>query len=142
MTIKEKKRIIATATYGSEISGEVNLLRGFRDNIVLNSFSGQCFYKAFNAFYYSWSPYIAQIIHKNSWLKTPFEIILYPLNKILLLATYIVEPVTFLGSEFIVYLAGTIISIMLGTVYLLPMLLIFCRRYSFKLDRKKYYTSL
>jgi len=36
-------------------------------------------------------------------------------------------------------LAGTIISIMLGTVYLLPMLLIFCHRYSFKLDRKILY---
>lgn len=36
-------------------------------------------------------------------------------------------------------MAGTIISIMLGTVYLLSMLLIFCRRYSFKLDRKILY---
>jgi len=52
---------------------------------------------AFNTFYYNWSPYVIQIIHKNCWLKTLFKIILYPLIRSLLLAINIVQPIIFLN---------------------------------------------
>jgi len=142
LTIKEKKCIIATATYGSEVSGEVNLLRRFRDNVVLNSYAGRQFYIAFNAFYYSWSPYIAQIIHENSWLKTPFKIILYPLIGALLLATNIVQPIIFLNQELAVYLAGTIISILLGIMYIASIVSLYIR-FDFRgYIRKSIYLSI
>ena len=124
ITIKEKKCIIATVTYGSEVSNEVNLLRRFRDDIVLNSYAGQRFYIAFNTFYYSWSPYIAQIIHENGWLKTPFKIILYPLIGILYISVNLMYFLMFLNQEFVVYLAGTLIAAMLGMIYLSPLLIL------------------
>jgi len=142
LTIKEKKCIIATATYGSEVSGEVNLLRRFRDNVVLNSYAGRQFYVAFNAFYYSWSPYIAQIIHENGWLKTPFKIVLYPLIGSLLLGVNAVDPVMFLSQELAVYLAGTIISILLGLIYLLPMFMLFGSKISLKFSKYSIYISI
>ncbi|HDJ89308.1 MAG TPA: DNRLRE domain-containing protein, partial [Thermoprotei archaeon] len=116
VNFKERKCIIATVTYGSEVSNEVNLLRRFRDNIVLSTYAGQRFYIAFNIFYYSWSPYIAQIIHENSWLKLPMKILLYPLIISLLIATNIVQPIIALNREIAVYVAGTIISSMLGII--------------------------
>jgi len=142
LTIKEKKCIIATVTYGSEVSSEVNLLRRFRDNIVLNSYAGQRFYKAFNAFYYSWSPYIAQIIHENGWLKTPFKIILYPLIQTLLVSTNIAQPTTPLNQELTVYLAGTMISAMLGIIYLLPILTLFKSKTSLKYSKYSIYIPI
>ena len=135
LTIKEKKCIIATTTYGSEVSDEVNLLRSFRDNIVLSTYAGRQFYIAFNMFYYSWSPYIAQIIHENNWLKTPFKIILYPLIGTLLFATNIIQPTIFLNQEIAIYLAGTIISAMLGIIYVTPLLSILYLLFRFKLQK-------
>jgi len=142
LTIKEKKCIIATVTYGSEVSNEVNLLRGFRDDIVLNSYAGQRFYIAFNAFYYSWSPCIAQIIHENGWLKTPFKIILYPLIETLLVSTNIAQPITFISQELTVYLAGTMISAMLGIIYLLPILTLFKSRTGLKYSKYSIYIPI
>jgi len=142
LTIKEKKCIIATVTYGSEVSNEVNLLRRFRDDIVLNSYAGQQFYKAFNAFYYSWSPYIAQIIHENGWLKTPFKTILYPLIQTLLVSTNIAQPTTPLNQELTVYLAGTMISAMLGIIYLLPILTLFKSRTGLKYNKYSIYIPI
>ena len=140
ITIKEKKCIIATATYGSEVSDEVNLLRRFRDNIVLSTYAGQRFYTAFNTFYYSWSPQIAQIILKCPELKIPMRIVLYPLLGTLLFATTIVNPIVPLNSELAVYLAGTIISILLGIIYVTPVNMTLDRIFKRKIFTKK--TSL
>ena len=48
--------LIATATYGSELAPQVQLLREIRDNTVLQTQSGTLFMTAFNQFYYSFSP--------------------------------------------------------------------------------------
>ena len=53
--------LIATATYGSEMSPQVQQLRELRDNVVLNTESGNSFMKSFNQFYYSFSPIIADL---------------------------------------------------------------------------------
>ena len=117
---KEKKCIIATVTYGSEVADEVQLLRNFRDNIVLSTYAGRRFYVAFNAFYYSWSPYVAQWILANPWSKPVFKAAIYPLIGILLLSTSMAEPLTALSPELAVYLAGTLISYLIGLVYFSP----------------------
>ena len=48
--------LIATATYGSELSPQIQQLRELRDNQLLNTESGTSFMNAFNEFYYSFSP--------------------------------------------------------------------------------------
>ncbi|RLE72662.1 MAG: hypothetical protein DRJ37_02335 [Thermoprotei archaeon] len=121
LNIEEKLCIIATVTYGSEVSDEVNFLREFRDNIVLSTTAGKMFYKAFNAFYYSWSPYVAQFILRNPILKTPMRVLLYPLIGSLMIASYIATPLTAVSPEIAVYLAGIISSLLLGLIYLTPL---------------------
>ena len=51
--------LIATATYGSELSTQVQQLREVRDNVVMKTESGKSFMSGFNQFYYSFSPIIA-----------------------------------------------------------------------------------
>ena len=51
--------LIATATYGSELAPQVQLLREIRDNNLLNTESGSAFMETFNDIYYSFSPTIA-----------------------------------------------------------------------------------
>ena len=48
--------LIATATYGSELSPQVQQLREIRDTTLLQTESGTNFMKIFNSFYYSFSP--------------------------------------------------------------------------------------
>jgi len=69
ITVEEKKCIIATVTFGSELSPEVNFLRSFRDNLILKTHSGRQFYIA-DEFYYSWSTPVANLIASNQVLKT------------------------------------------------------------------------
>ncbi len=142
LNIEEKECIIATATYGSEVSEEVNFLRRFRDNIVLSTTAGKMFYTVFDAFYYSWSPAVAQFILENPALKTPLRIILYPLIGSLMAASFIATPVATLNPEIAVYLAGIISSLLLGLIYLaLPIYLIlklFKRKMKFKAVKISY----
>jgi hypothetical protein len=49
--------IIATATYGSAMAPQVQLLRNFRDNAILNTKAGASFMTVFNAWYWYWSGY-------------------------------------------------------------------------------------
>ncbi len=123
LTVKEKKCFIATATYGSELSDEVNALRRFRDNVVLTTPSGRAFYRVFDAFYYSWSPYVARVIAGNEALRTAMKVVLYPLVYSLSLAMSIAEPLIPLNSEVAVYLAGTISAALIGLFYFAPILL-------------------
>ncbi|MDC0209950.1 hypothetical protein OAJ66_01925, partial [Nitrosopumilus sp.] len=50
--------LIATATYGSEMSQQVQQLRELRDNTLLQTESGTAFMSTFNDVYYSFSPII------------------------------------------------------------------------------------
>ena len=51
--------LIATAAYGSEMAPQVQFLREIRDNTVLQTQSGTSFMTAFNTFYYTFSPTVA-----------------------------------------------------------------------------------
>jgi hypothetical protein len=57
--------LIATATYGSELSPQVQTLREIRDNSLLTTQSGTSFMNSFNEFYYSFSPTIADYEREN-----------------------------------------------------------------------------
>jgi hypothetical protein len=80
--------LIATATFGSEMVPQVQLLREIRDNVVLQTESGTSFMAGFNQFYYSFSPAIADYERENPAFKEAVKIILTPLLTSLALLQY------------------------------------------------------
>ncbi|WP_428324353.1 CFI-box-CTERM domain-containing protein [Nitrosopumilus sp.] len=71
--------LIATATYGTELAPQVQQLREIRDTKLLKSESGILFMKSFNEFYYSFSPFIADIERENSVFKEIIRIGITPM---------------------------------------------------------------
>ena len=71
--------LIATATYGSEMSTEVQQLRELRDNQLLNTESGTAFMSGFNELYYTFSPYIADMQRESPMFKEAVKLGLTPL---------------------------------------------------------------
>lgn len=114
---------IATATYGSEISPEVALLRHFRDAEVLQTSAGRAFMLSFNAFYYGFSPQVALYISSHEALRASMKVILYPLIGTLFLSNALFQALAFNG-ELAVTLAGTFASFAIGTVYFGPLLVL------------------
>lgn len=71
--------LIATAAFGSELSPQVQQLREFRDNVVLNTESGKIFMNSFNEFYYSFSPAVADYERQNDFFRDGVKIVITPL---------------------------------------------------------------
>jgi len=113
--------LIATATYGSELSDEVQFLREFRDNSILKTNAGSNFMVAFNAWYYSFSPGVAQFIREHPTVRSAAKLTLYPLIGILRIgaAAFSLVP---MNREVGAILSGLIVSSLIGVVYLaIPM---------------------
>ncbi len=117
--VEEKGCIIATSTYGSELSPEVQFLREFRDEAILKTFVGKNFMDVFNAWYYSFSPRVAEMIEGNTLLRTAMKIILYPLIGILHLAAEAYSLLSF-NPEFAVLVSGLVASFLIGLAYFAP----------------------
>ena len=81
--------LIATATYGSELSPQVQQLRELRDNQLLQTESGSAFMGAFNDFYYSFSPIIADYERENPVFKEAVKIAITPMISSLLILNYV-----------------------------------------------------
>jgi len=111
--------LVATATYGSELSPEVQFLRGFRDRQVLSTFAGSEFMKAFNAWYYSFSPNVASFIANNPTVRAAMKILLYPLVGILHLSASAYAAFNF-SPELAVCVSGLLASGLIGVVYFSP----------------------
>jgi len=71
--------LIATATYDSELSPQVQQLRELRDNSLLNTESGTDFMVIFNDIYYSFSPIIADYERENPLFKETVKVAITPL---------------------------------------------------------------
>ena len=71
--------LIATATYGSEMSTEVQQLRELRDNQLLQTESGIQFMEMFNDVYYSFSPVIADYERENPLFKEIVKLAITPM---------------------------------------------------------------
>jgi hypothetical protein len=111
------KCVIATATFGSEASPAVQFLRNFRDRLVLSTTAGSAFMQVFNAWYYSFSPSLAQFIANNDPIRAPIRVMLYPLLGVLGLSSLVYS--LFSGApEFGVVMAGLVASSLIGLVYL------------------------
>ena len=121
--------LIATATFGSELAPQVQLLRDFRDQQVLHTFAGSNFMSVFNSWYYSFSPAVAQYETGHSMARDTARIMLYPLIGILHLASLTYSTLVF-QPEVGLLAAGILASSLIGLVYLaLPMsgLFLLCR---------------
>lgn len=131
-TVKKKGIcLIATATYGSELSPEVQFLRVFRDNTVLTTFAGSCFMTVFNGFYYSISPSVASTISGNEALRGVMQVILCPLMGILHLSSAAFSLFSF-NPEVGVVMAGLVASSLISVVYVMPWVLLFSFLKKFK----------
>jgi len=80
--------LIATAAYGSEMAPQVQFLREIRDNQLMNTDSGETFMTKFNQFYYSFSPYIADMERENPIFREFVKIGITPLLSSLSIMTF------------------------------------------------------
>jgi len=71
--------VIATASYGSPMAKEVQMLREIRDNQLLKTQSGSAFMGGFNTVYYSFAPTIAQWEQENPTFKEIVKTTITPL---------------------------------------------------------------
>ncbi len=110
--------VIATAAYGSEMAPQVQMLREFRDDDVASTFAGTAFLRVFNAFYYSWSPPVAEFISERPTLMAAVRMTLTPLIWSLSASKGLVE-LAGGPSEVSVTAAGVLASSLLGLSYLL-----------------------
>jgi hypothetical protein len=81
--------LIATATYGSEMSPQVQQLRELRDNSLLQTESGRSFMESFNKIYYSFSPIIADYERENLVFKEVVKLTLTPMLTSLSILNYV-----------------------------------------------------
>jgi len=120
--------LIATATYGSELAPQVQFLREFRDQKILKTFAGSSFMTAFNLWYYSFSPTVANAIYANPHLKNAAQVILFPLI-IILQASYTVFEVFSFHAEVAAIVAGLVASALISIAYLWVPSMLLARRY-------------
>jgi streptogramin lyase len=117
ISVRVSPCIIATATFGSELAPEVQFLRGFRDQQIMQTFAGSNFMTVFNAWYYSFSPAVAQYEYTHSTTRFMIKQALYPLIGILHLASSTYALLGF-EPEAAALVAGIIASSLIGVAYL------------------------
>ena len=96
--------LIATATYGSEMAPQVQLIREIRDDKVMTTESGSLFMTGFNLFYYSFSPYIADYQRENPIFKEIVKVGITPM-----LSTLLIMSLADNESEIVGYGIGVIL---------------------------------
>jgi hypothetical protein len=80
--------LIATASFGSELSPQVQMLRETRDNVLLQTRSGTTFMTAFNQFYYTFSPTVAEWERQNQLFREIVKTTITPLIATLSILNY------------------------------------------------------
>ena len=112
--------LIATATYGSEMTLEVQQLRELRDNSLLQTKSGTSFMEVFNDVYYSFSPIIADMEREHPVFKEIIKLAITPMISSLSVLNYVD-----MDSEAEVLGYGISLIILNAGMYLgIPMILI------------------
>jgi len=81
--------LISTATFGSELAPQVQMLREIRDNKLLSTESGSTFMAGFNTLYYSFSPTIADLERQSPIFREAVHIAITPLITSLSILNYI-----------------------------------------------------
>lgn len=80
--------LIATATYGTELASEVQLLREVRDSMLLQTQSGTSFMLAFNTIYYSFSPAVADLERASPEFREVVKLAITPMLSTLSILNY------------------------------------------------------
>jgi len=81
--------LIATATFGSELSPQVQQLRELRDNTILSTKTGIAFMAGFNHLYYTFSPTIADFERENPVFKEIVKLAITPMLTSLSILNYV-----------------------------------------------------
>jgi hypothetical protein len=110
--------VIASAAYGSELAPQVQFLREFRDGTVMSTFAGTQFMRVFNAFYYSFSPKVAELTAASPILQTGVRAAIYPLISALRFVASVHQ--IYPGSQLMIVVAGVVASGLIGALYLTP----------------------
>ena len=112
--------LIATATYGTELAHNVQLLREIRDSTLLSTTSGTTFMSGFNQLYYMFSPTIADWERESPAFREAVKLFIIPMISSLSIMT-LAEP----GSEeSILGLGISVIALNLGMYIATPMAVI------------------
>lgn len=114
--------IIATAAYGSPMAPEVVYMRAVRDRMIGSTPTGRVLRDVFNAWYYSWSPPVAEWISGSESLRALFRLLLTPIVLIVHVTSFIFNGLG--GGDLgaiVGFLAAALLSIL--TYVLLPVLL-------------------
>lgn len=111
---------LATAISGSELAPLAQSLRGFRDNSIQKTKAGSQFMMAFNAWYYSFSPYIAYYIAHHPLERAITKDMSYPLIGILYASYYSYAIVAPASPEAAAIVAGIVAALLIGLVYIAP----------------------
>jgi hypothetical protein len=109
--------LIATAAFGSYLTPQVEFLRHFRDHYILKTAAGSSFMNVFNAWYYSFSPYVASYERQQTWSQEVVKIAVYPLLGILHASQF---AFTGVPGEYGALAAGLVASTMIGALYFWP----------------------
>jgi hypothetical protein len=110
--------LIATATYGTELAPQVQLLREIRDNTLFSTSSGTTFMSGFNTIYYSFAPTVSDWERENPMFKEMVKTAITPM-----LSTLSIMSLANEGSEAEVLGLGiSVITLNLGMYIAAPAL--------------------
>ncbi len=108
--------LIATASFDSELSPQVQTLRELRDNTLLRTSSGTTFMTGFYQFYYTFSPTIADWERQNPAFKELVKISITPL----LTSLSLLDVVDIDSNEEMLFYGIGIILLNLGMYFVMP----------------------
>lgn len=112
--------LIATATYGTELAPQVQLLREIRDHTLLQTSSGSSFMTSFNAIYYLFSPTVADLERQSPIFRESVKVAITPMLSSLSILNY-----AHINSEQEILGYGVgIILFNLGMYFILPAIII------------------
>jgi len=111
--------LIVTATFGSPLASEVQLVRNFRDDSIAKSYTGSRFMPGFNAWYYSFSPQVSMYIREHPVVKPVMQVLITPVLDIVLLAQTCWNLLSF-SPELATITAIIVGSSLYGLVYVFP----------------------
>jgi len=112
--------LIATATFGSELSTQVQQLREIRDDGLLKTEAGSAFMESFNQFYYSFSPIIADWERENPLFKETVKLGITPLITSLSILNY----VEFDSEETVLGYGISLILLNVGMYFVAPTIIL------------------
>jgi len=111
--------LIVTATFGSPLASEVQLVRSFRDDSIVKSYAGSRFMPAFNAWYYSFSPQVSMYINEHPYVKPAMQLLITPILQIVLFAQACYSFLSF-NKELATVAAIIVGSTLYGLIYVFP----------------------